>query len=149
MGDRCPASVLFPSESLCLMSPASKNILAISCINVGVGPGGTTSMVGYDIPYYAALRRVAHRSKSRRHRRLSRPGHPRHVCRAHHEGTQRSFSCFFLGIYLRFLQVTDHRTATTGIEASHLSGSKFKVFLVISSSYVLSRYSFHRRSRGV
>ncbi|KAL0578730.1 hypothetical protein V5O48_003286 [Marasmius crinis-equi] len=88
---------------------ASKQLYAMSCINVGVGPGGTTSML-------ARIAIVDFRGQV--------------VLDTYVAPTMKASTLFpcLLGFptFSRssnpFEQVTDYRTATTGVDASHLSG---------------------------
>lgn len=83
--------------------PSNDQILALSCNNVGVGPGGTTAMVAYVFLQFSLLR-----------------------CQLTDFIPSRVSIVDFRGDVMLdtfvapTMQVSDYRTTTTGIEACHL-----------------------------
>jgi hypothetical protein len=66
--------------------PTKDQFLSISCINVGVGPGGTTSMLAYALGHMISFFHKFDRFglQTSVHRKLYRRKGLRHFCRANH-----------------------------------------------------------------
>ena len=92
--------------------PSNDQILALSCSNVGVGPGGTTAMLAYVFLTLRLLRRHLTSLSSR-------------VSIVNFRGN------VILDTFVApTMQVSDYRTTTTGIEACHLVGGESKSYSV-------------------
>lgn len=87
--------------------PSNDQILALSCSNVGVGPGGTTAMLAYVFLSFPLLTVVSLVHLSR-------------VAVVDFKGS------VILDTFVSpTMQVSDYRTSTTGIEACHLLAGKY------------------------
>lgn len=83
--------------------PSNDQIFALSCSNVGVGPGGTTAMLAYVPAVLSLLLRHLTRLISSRVSIVDFRG-----------------SVMLDTFVAPTMQVSDYRTTTTGIEACHL-----------------------------
>ena len=100
--------------------PPSDKILAMSCTNVGVGPGGTTAML-------ASVIRILRLPLTY----ITLPS--RRVSIVDYRGE------IILDTYVSpTMQVSDYRTATTGIEPSHLLSREFLIRNLTLYSFVTS-----------
>lgn len=94
------------------LTPTNEQIVALSCSNVGVGPGGTTAMLAFVISFPSS----PEFSFSLLHSRVSIVDFKGNV---------------LLDTFVSpTMQVSDYRTATTGIEAAHLMSCKHSSFIL-------------------
>lgn len=101
--------------------PSNDRILALSCSNVGVGPGGTTAMLAY----VNSILRLARCYLTR--------FVPSRVSIVDFRGNE------ILDTFVApTMQVSDYRTTTTGIEASHLLASEltFSAAALIDTDFI-------------
>ena len=108
------------SSLVLLMAPtsASDRFLSISCVNVGVGPGGTTNLLAYVPLHTTAIVVLDGLSQESCHRGLSGQHCLRQVCTPH-DDSKFGYLLFFL-LSPNKKQVTDYRSQTTGITQDHL-----------------------------
>ncbi|KAJ8501630.1 hypothetical protein ONZ45_g12077 [Pleurotus djamor] len=118
-----------------LSKPSPENIVAISCINVGVGPGGTTPTLALVTTSAVSTRRLLIIS-------LLAVLLISRCAAVDYKGN------VILDTYVApTMQVSDYRTATTGIEAHHLQSEKSLLGTVSGMTFPSWGYLTLRRAR--